>query len=260
MNIFLLALLTACDNTEPETAPAPEVHTESKPEVEVDDGAVVVGPFTVTPIYHGTTMVTVGDVTIWIDPWSKAALDDVATADVVLITDIHSDHYDEEAIAKVVDAETVFVAPAAVSEKRAEAVQHVLANGEQATVAGITITAVAMYNLERGPESGGLYHDKGRGNGYILEMGDTRVYFAGDTECTDEMKALVDIDAAFLPMNLPYTMTPEEAAGCVAAFKPALAVPYHYAGSDLTEFSGGVEGVEGVEVRIVEFYPGGLPW
>ncbi|MBW2258774.1 MAG: MBL fold metallo-hydrolase [Deltaproteobacteria bacterium] len=105
-----------------------------------------------------------------------------------------------------------------------------------------------------------MYHEKGRGNGYLLTMGGKRVYFAGDTECTEEMKAMEGVDLAFVPMNLPYTMPPSEAAECVKAFRPAVVVPYHYAGSDLAEFSAALEGVEGVTVRIVEFYEGGLPF
>lgn len=217
------------------------------------------GPFHVTPVYHGTAMISVGEATIWLDPWSKAALDDRPTADVVLITDIHQDHLDEAAIAKVSGPQSVFVAPQAVADKRG-GIQHVLGNGETVTVAGLQITAVPMYNLKRGPESGGLFHDKGRGNGYILEKDGTRIYFAGDTACTDEMKALTEIDAAFLPMNLPYTMPPEEAAGCISAFKPTLAIPYHYAGSDLAAFSAALRDTDGVTVQLAEFYPGGLPW
>lgn len=61
-------------------------------------------------------------------------------------------------------------------------------------------------------------------------------------------------------MNLPYTMPPEEAAECVKAFEPARVVPYHYGDSDLTVFTKALEGVEGVEVTIVDAYPGGLPF
>ena len=121
-------------------------------------------------------------------------------------------------------------------------------------VAGISIEAVPMYNLQRGPAAGQLFHTKGRGNGYIVTLGGKRVYFAGDTECTAEMKALKDIDVAFIPMNLPYTMPPSEAAACVKAFKPKIAIPYHYQGQKPEEFQAALKG-SGIEVRLLNWYP-----
>ena len=106
-----------------------------------------------------------------------------------------------------------------------------------------------MYNLVRGPEAGKLFHDKGRGNGYVVTFGDKRVYLSGDTECTPEMKALTEIDVAFVCMNLPYTMTPEEAAGCVAAFDPKVVYPYHYGESDLTKFSSALAAEQGKDAK-----------
>jgi L-ascorbate metabolism protein UlaG (beta-lactamase superfamily) len=111
-----------------------------------------------------------------------------------------------------------------------------------------------MYNLTRGPSAGQLFHTKGRGNGYIVTLGGKRLYFAGDTECTAEMKALKNIDAAFIPMNLPYTMTPAEAADCVKAFKPKIAYPYHFQGQKPEEFLEALRG-SGVDVRILNWYP-----
>ena len=120
-------------------------------------------------------------------------------------------------------------------------------------MAGLNIEAVAMYNVTRGPAAGKLFHDKGRGNGYVVTLGGKRVYFAGDTECTPEMKALKNIDVAFLPMNLPYTMPPSEAAECVKAFKPKIAIPYHYMGQNTEEFKAALAG-SGTEVRLLDFY------
>jgi dienelactone hydrolase len=121
-------------------------------------------------------------------------------------------------------------------------------------VAGISIEAVPMYNLQRGPAAGQLFHPKGRGNGYVLTLGAKRVYIAGDTECTDEMRALKGIDIAFIPMNLPYTMPPSEAAECVKAFKPKVVYPYHYRGQNPEEFKAALKG-EPVEVRLLNWYP-----
>jgi len=127
-------------------------------------------------------------------------------------------------------------------------------NGETKTVAGVSIEAVPMYNLQRGPAPGQLFHTKGRGNGYVLTLGSQRVYIAGDTECTDEMRALKNIDIAFIPMNLPYTMPPTEAAECVKAFRPKVVYPYHYRGQNPEEFKAALKDVP-VEVRLLEWYP-----
>ena len=129
----------------------------------------------------------------------------------------------------------------------------VLSNGEKTTVGPFAVEAVPMYNLTRGPSAGQLFHDKGRGNGYILTYGGKRFYFSGDTEAIPEMKALKNIDVAFVCMNLPYTMTPEEAAEGVKAFKPKVVYPYHYGMSDLKPFEAGLKGT-GIDVRIRNWY------
>ena len=118
---------------------------------------------------------------------------------------------------------------------------------------GIEIEAVPMYNLTRGPAPGQFYHDKGRGNGYIVTLGGKRLYIAGDTEGTPEMRAMKNIDVAFIPMNVPYTMTPAEAADAVKAFKPKIVYPYHYRGSDLTVFANALKGT-GIDVRLRDWY------
>jgi hypothetical protein len=139
-----------------------------------------------------------------------------------------------------------------VAEKYPKAL--VMKNGDDKEVLGIGIEATPMYNEKRGPEPGKLYHDNGRGNGYLLNIGDTRVYISGDTECTKEMRALKNIDIAFVTMNLPYTMPPEEAASCVNAFKPGVVYPFHYRGSDLQVFEKAVT-APAVEVRLRDWYP-----
>jgi len=151
----------------------------------------------------------------------------------------------------------LIIAPKAVAVDLTEA--QVISNGEKKTIADLDLEGVAMYNLVRGPEAGKLFHDKGRGNGYILTIGGKRIYIAGDTECTPEMKALTGIDVAFIPMNLPYTMPPAEAAECVVAFHPAVVYPFHYGESDVAEFAKGVEPA-GIEVRQRNWYPNGMPF
>lgn len=209
------------------------------------------GPLRIVPVWHGSFRLELGETVIWVDPWSKGPLEG-PKADLVLVTDIHPDHYDPGGLAAVKKEGSVLVAPPVVAEKAPEAI--VLENGESKEIAGIRVTALPMYNLERGPEPGKLYHEKGRGNGYLLEMAGARIYIAGDTECTEEMRALEDIDLAFVPMNLPYTMTPEEAAACVRAFSPRVVYPYHYRGSDLGVFEAALADREDIQVRIRDWY------
>lgn len=243
MSSLLLALTLA----------APHARADTPRSVSVDTDA---GAFVVHAVQHGTARIEFGGKTIWLDPWSKAPMgDDPASADVLLVTDIHPDHLDPAAIARVHTDATVTVAPAAVKDAwQGGDVDHVLANGQTVEVSGMRITGVPMYNHHRGPAEGQLFHVKGRGNGYLIEAGGTRIYFAGDTACTDELKALDDIDLAFVPMNLPYTMPPEEAAPCVAELKPKRVVPYHYRGSDLSVFEQGLKD-SGIEVVKLEWYP-----
>ena len=221
---------------------------------ETDTIETAAGPLAITPIVHGSVQLAFGGLVIQVDPWSRGDYAAAPKADLILITDVHGDHLDAAMIEQLSGAETRIVVPAAVAEELGKGT--VLANGESLEVNGMGIEAVPMYNLVRGPEEGKLFHDKGRGNGYILTMGGKRVYLAGDTECTPEMKALEGIDIAFVPMNLPYTMPPDEAAACVAAFEPAIVYPYHYRGSDLEVFTTALAGVPGVEVRLREWYPG----
>jgi L-ascorbate metabolism protein UlaG (beta-lactamase superfamily) len=221
---------------------------------ETDTIASTGGEIRITPIVHGSVQLEYGDVVIQVDPWSRGDYTDAPKANLILVTDIHGDHLDPEAIGSLSQEGTEIVVSEAVAEQLGSGT--VLANGESHEVAGVLIEAVPMYNLERGPEAGKLFHDSGRGNGYLLTMGGKRIYLAGDTACIPEMKALEDIDVAFVPMNLPYTMPPDEAAECVAAFKPGIVYPYHYRGSDLEVFKAGLADVPEVEVRIREWYPG----
>jgi L-ascorbate metabolism protein UlaG (beta-lactamase superfamily) len=242
----------ASSQTAPAVDAAPAASARPGPPI-TDTLETSAGSVRIMPIEHGTLALELDETTIVVDPWSQATAGWLPKADLVLLTDIHPDHFDPAAIESVRKEGTRFVAPKAVVAKFPQA--KPLANGQESTELGIQIRAVPMYNLKRGPEPGKLYHDKGRGNGYVLTIGDKRIYLSGDTECTPEMRALKDIDLAFISMNLPYTMPPEEAAECVKAFKPKLVIPYHYRGSDLSLFSRALSGVEGVELRIREFYP-----
>lgn len=263
MRTVLLASLTlvACEKgpapgpQQPAAATATATAASLEPAVVVGEDTLAssVGAIEIHPVQHATLWLRVGDQVVWVDPWSKARLEG-PKADLVLITDVHPDHFDPEGLAAVRGANAVVVAPKAVAEQVPGAIA--LANGESRQVGALRVEAVAMYNLTRGPEAGKLYHEKGRGNGYVINAGDARLYLSGDTECTPEMKALRDIDVAFVCMNLPYTMPPSEAAACVAAFKPKVLYPYHYRDSPLGELQSALAGT-GVELRLREWYPGG---
>jgi L-ascorbate metabolism protein UlaG (beta-lactamase superfamily) len=210
------------------------------------------GPVKITPIYHASTLIEAGGKTIYLDPAKPANVAGHPKADLILITDIHPDHMDLSLIAAVSKAGTeILAAPAVVATVTAA---KPIANGESKSWQGWNIEAVSAYNLKRGPAPGKLYHDKGRGNGYVLTYGGVRFYFSGDTEGIPEMRALKNIDVAFVCMNLPYTMPPEEAADAVKAFHPKVVIPYHYHGSDLSVFQKKLEGT-GIEVRLLDWYP-----
>jgi L-ascorbate metabolism protein UlaG (beta-lactamase superfamily) len=210
------------------------------------------GPVKITPILHASLLIEAGGKAIYLDPAKPANFAGLAPADLILITDIHGDHMDPASIISVSKSGTEIMAPPAVVKTVTTA--SPISNGEKKTWGGWTIEAIPMYNLKRGPAEGKLYHDKGRGNGYLLTYGGKRFYFSGDTEGIPEMRALKNIDVAFVCMNLPYTMPPDEAADAVKAFHPKIAIPYHFRGSDLAVFQKGLEGT-GIEVRILDWYP-----
>jgi L-ascorbate metabolism protein UlaG (beta-lactamase superfamily) len=210
------------------------------------------GDVKITPIYHAALLIQAGGKNIYIDPAKPADVSGLPPADLILITDIHGDHMDADLIAKVSKPDTQIIAPPAVVKTITAAMP--ISNGDSKDWNGWKIEAVPMYNIKRGPGPGKLFHDKGRGNGYVLTYGGKRFYFSGDTEGTPEMAALKDIDVAFVCMNVPFTMPPDEAVDAVKAFHPKIVIPYHYAKSDLSVFKKGLEGT-GIEVRILEFYP-----
>jgi L-ascorbate metabolism protein UlaG (beta-lactamase superfamily) len=210
------------------------------------------GPVKITPLVHASTLIEAGGKTVYLDPAKPANFKEHPKADLVLITDIHPDHMDPDSIAAVSQAGTeILAAPAVVATVKAA---KPIANGETKAWQGWSIEAIPAYNLVRGPAPGKLFHDKGRGNGYVLTYGGVRFYFSGDTEGVPEMRALRNIDVAFVCMNLPYTMTPDEAADAVKAFHPKIVIPYHYRGSDLSVFQKKLEGT-GIEVRVLDWYP-----
>ena len=223
----------------------------AQPQRPVDEFETSAGTVRITPIHHASMMIQSGDAVIHVDPWSQGNYEGLPQADLILITDIHGDHLDEAMVRKLSKPATVIIAPYAVSEKidNVKAIQ----NGESIIWTDWRVQSIPMYNLTRGPAPGKLYHDKGRGSGYILRYGGKQFYIAGDTEGIPEMRALKNIDVAFIPMNLPYTMPPEEAAEAVRAFHPKVVYPYHYRGSDPAAFQKALEG-SGIDVRLRNWY------
>jgi len=209
------------------------------------------GELEITFIGHSSLMFQFGDKVIHIDPWSQLAdYSKLPKADLLLLTHHHGDHLDPVALKHIRTESTVVV----LTELCAENVENgiIMKNGDQDSFLGIEVLAVPAYNLVHKRENGEFYHPKGEGNGYVLTFGDTRMYIAGDTENTPEMKALEDINYAFLPMNLPYTMTPAMVADAVNAFKPAVLYPYHYGETDLSELIKLLEDNTTTQIRLRE--------
>jgi len=207
------------------------------------------GPLLITPIQHASLMIQAGGKVIYVDPVQAAGkYDGLPQADYILITDIHGDHMDPALVDKLKKPSTVILAPTAVCATIKSAAP--ISNGETKTIGDFTVEAIPMYNLT---PARAQFHTKGRGNGYVVTYGGKRLYFSVDTEGIPEMKALKNIDVAFVCMNLPYTMTAEEAAEAVKAFHPAVVYPYHYRGSDPQVFAKALAGT-GIDVRLRDWY------
>ena len=207
------------------------------------------GPLAITFIGHGTLMFTFGGKVIHVDPVSREAdYSKMPKADLILITHEHRDHLDPQVVEVIRTEKTSIV----LTEVCASWVSGglVMKNGEVKTVQGLRIEAVPAYNIVHMRSEGVPFHPKGVGNGYVITFGKKRVYVAGDTENVPEMKKLKNIDIAFLPMNLPYTMTPEMVADAAKAFKPAILYPYHYDSTDPNRLVELLKDDDEIEVRI----------
>ncbi len=217
----------------------------------VDEGMTEAGPVRLTVINHASLMIENGGQVIHVDPVGANRYEGLPQADLILITHVHGDHLDPEAVKKLSKAGTVIIGPESVGKQLAGTT--VLRNGETRQVGPTTVEAVPAYNLKRGPLPGPSTTRRGRGTATCSTYTGRRCYIAGDTEAIPEMAALKNIEVAFLPMNLPYTMTPEEAAGAARMFSPKLVYPYHYRGADLAAFQKALEG-SGIAVRIRDWY------
>jgi L-ascorbate metabolism protein UlaG (beta-lactamase superfamily) len=207
------------------------------------------GDLEVTFIGHGTLMFTFNGIVIHVDPYNKLAeYSTLPKADIIFITHHHGDHFDPEAIKKIRKENTTVILTELCAEKFEGGT--IMKNGDVKTIGEIQIKAVPAYNLVHMRESGEPFHIKGTCNGYVITFGEKRVYVAGDTENTPEMKALEVIDIAFLPMNLPYTMTPEMVADAAKAFKPKILYPYHFGETDVSKIVDLMKDEKEVEVRV----------
>ncbi len=230
------------------------------------------GPIEITPLVHSSVQLEYRGRVIQIDPWNILGLNGAKTADLILITDDVGHHLDVDGIAKLRKPTTPLVMAANGEDQIDDGI--VIANGEIIRVAGITVEAVAAYDIIQGAPS----HPKGDANGYVVSFGGKKFYFAGVTECVDEVKALQGLNVAFLPLNVPLArMTPAAAAECARVLNPDVVYPYHYdqdyarrvispdyVGSglpgglsveqSLIRFTEELEG-SGIEVRIGNFYP-----
>ncbi len=209
------------------------------------------GELTITFIGHGTLMMEFNGLVLHIDPvGSYADYSKLPKADIILVTHEHGDHLDVNAIHLLKKETTVVAMSQKCTEKYTDGI--VLNNGDSLTYEGIEVNAVPAYNIKHMRSEGSPYHPVGQGNGYVIHFAGKKVYVAGDTENIPEMANLKDIDIAFLPMNLPYTMTPEMVADAAKMFEPAILYPYHYGNTDPEKLVERMKDQNDTEVRIRE--------
>jgi len=207
------------------------------------------GDLKITFIAHGTLMFEFNQKIIHVDPVGRYAdYAQMPKADLILVTHEHGDHLDKKAIKSIYQDHTKLVLTATCAEKMGDGI--VMKNGDVQTVAGFKIEAVPAYNIVHEREKGVPFHPKGIGNGYVITFGDKRIYVAGDTENIPEMAQLKNIDIAFLPMNLPYTMSPEMVVEAAKMIQPKILYPYHFGDTDTRQLVKLMEKHPDIEVRI----------
>ncbi|CAZ98172.1 MBL fold metallo-hydrolase [Zobellia galactanivorans] len=255
-------LTLGCKENKKEVAPDQKALSEANETASVPAMAEnVPSKVTISPIEHATAVLEWNNITVYIDPVGGIDMfKGHKSPDLILITDIHGDHFDLETLKALGTDKAKIIVPQAVADKIPDVFTpqiDVLNNGDSKERYGITIEAIPMYNLRKEALK---FHEKGRGNGYLLSIDGQRIYFSGDTEDIPEMRSLKHIDKAFICMNLPYTMTPESAADAVLEFKPKQVYPYHYRGkpdvSDVSKFKQLVNAADpNIEVIQLDWYP-----
>jgi len=239
--ILLLGLSLVCV--------AATMSTAAEQKFETDVIKTSKGDLAITFIGHATLMMSFGGKNIYVDPTTQIAdYSNLPKADLIIITHEHSDHFDLKAIDQLKTVKTEIVATETVAAKLKGIA--IMKNGEVKTIRGLEIKAVPAYNLVHMRSPGSPFHPKGIGNGYVVTFGDKLIYIAGDTENIPEMSSLKNIDIAFLPMNLPYTMTLEMVAAAARSFQPKVIYPYHYGNTDTGEIVELLKDDKNIEVRI----------
>ncbi|WP_109301073.1 MBL fold metallo-hydrolase [Aquimarina sp. AU474] len=255
--ILICILVLACKSQKKEET---EIINETIDPPQEEVSKKIESDIVIDPIGHATAILEWKDKTIYIDPYGGSkAFEGKKPANLVLITDIHGDHMNIDTLDSLDLSKAEIIVPQAVAEKLPASYTDqllIINNGETKEVQGISIEAIPMYNLR---EEALKFHEKGRGNGYVITLGKERVYFSGDTEDITEMRKLQYIDKAFVCMNLPYTMTVDRAADAVLDFKPKQVYPYHYRGtngfSDVNKFKEIVSKDPNIEVVQLDWYP-----
>ena len=220
-----------------------------------DKVATADGDIVIHPVEHATLVLGFGDQVIYVDPVGGAAkFEGLPAPTAILITHGHGDHFDVPTLEAVAGSAPILTSQE-VFDKLPDGLKAnatALANGDTGEINGIPVAATTAHNVTADRMN---YHPVGVGNGYLITFSDKVIYVAGDTEPTPEMLALSGVEVAFLPMNLPYTMTPEQAGEAINTFKPAIVYPYHYGDSDLSV----LEELVGAhtEVRLANWYPNG---
>lgn len=239
--ILLLGLSLVCV--------AATMSTAAEQKFETDVIKTSKGDLAITFIGHATLMMSFGGKNIYVDPTTQIAdYSNLPKADLIIITHEHSDHFDLKAIDQLKTVKTEIVATETVAAKLKGIA--IMKNDEVKTIRGLEIKAVPAYNLVHMRSPGSPFHPKGIGNGYVVTFGDKLIYIAGDTENIPEMSSLKNIDIAFLPMNLPYTMTLEMVAAAARSFQPKVIYPYHYGNTDTGEIVELLKDDKNIEVRI----------
>jgi L-ascorbate metabolism protein UlaG (beta-lactamase superfamily) len=216
---------------------------------ETDTITTSYGDLIITFIGHGTLMFSYNKMVIHIDPVSQYAdYTKMPKADIILVTHHHGDHLDKKAIAQITKEETDLISSEECTKQGINGI--IMKNGDERLVKGLLVKAVPAYNIVHKRDNGQPFHPKGIGNGYVIKFGDKKIYVAGDTENVPEMKNLSGIDYAFLPMNVPYTMTPGMVAEAVRLFHPKVLYPYHYGDTNVNDLLELLKDNKDCEVRI----------
>ena len=207
------------------------------------------GDLRITFIGHGSLMCQFNELNIHIDPVSDMGdYSQLPKADIILVTHSHYDHFKAETIEMLMKENTELIISDDCSKDAENGI--VMNNGESRVVKGLNVEAVPAYNIKHEMSPGKPFHPRGVGNGYVITFGEKKLYIGGDTENIPEMENLKDIDIAFLPMNLPYTMTPEMTADAALKFKPKILYPYHFGDTDTGKLIDLLKEYPEIEIRI----------